>query len=421
MKTRHAFGYPLPFGALLGAVLILSGGLPWLHSVGLAAGLNGPAPSEGYYAKRGNWTDYNGDRLNISNFVFRDVNRNGRYDLGDRAISNVLVEMTRPDGVKSHTVSNLNGFANFVMSATREDADIRTAGTYRFRIIPPPGWSVTSGNASQSMTFKVMPGAYADIIALDPAKPIGVAQDLTISGTVMERDAGGALQPAHAAEVALIGPDGDRRSVAIAGNGSFSLPAGPGNWTIIVRRDGIEQNKVRPVAVGNAPVVLSAIVVDDPPDPHKNREIPIDFESIALGELSKIPSGLAGLDWDNMVVSEFMFYSAEGLVNGTTSGHFAAYNGSGHPVSLSHADGFDFVGGYFTAAWPRAEGEQLVVRAYRDGVLVGAESIELSSFGPVWFDADYRDIDRLVLGGKHYWQFVADDFVVRLSDEKSNF
>ena len=94
-----------------------------------------------------------------------------------------------------------------------------------------------------------------------------------------------------------------------------------------------------------------------------------------------------------------------------------AYNSSGHPVTISAPEGefFDFVGGYFSVAWPTAEGEVLNIAAWRESQLVSSSRLTLSYLGPTWLEADLRSIDRLTLTTSHYWQFVVDDLTFRLA------
>jgi hypothetical protein len=143
-----------------------------------------------------------------------------------------------------------------------------------------------------------------------------------------------------------------------------------------------------------------------------------DFEGRHSAPLEKLPGGWSGLGWDFLIAVDNQFYAGPGYVNGLRSGKMVGYNSSGHPVTITPDAGeesFDFVGGYFSAAWPSAHGEQLQVQAWRKGQLVGEEEISLSYLGPVWFQADYHRIDRLVLSTAHYWQFVTDDMAFRLA------
>jgi hypothetical protein len=116
------------------------------------------------------------------------------------------------------------------------------------------------------------------------------------------------------------------------------------------------------------------------------------------------------------------YYGGPGYVNGLQSGRMVAYNSSGHPVTITPDVGresFDFVGAYFSVAWPAAQGEELLVQAWRQGQRVGQEKVALSYLGPVWFQADYLQIDRLELSSAHYWQFVVDDMAFRLGRDSS--
>jgi hypothetical protein len=139
----------------------------------------------------------------------------------------------------------------------------------------------------------------------------------------------------------------------------------------------------------------------------------VDFENISGSDLVEMPSGVGGLNWNNLIAVDFIIYNGEGYMNTSMSGRYVGYNSSGHPATLWRDDGFDFVGGYFGVAWMLAQGETLSVKAWRNGVLVADEAIRLSSLGPVWFDADFRGVQKVVLSTSHFWQFVADDLVVR--------
>ncbi len=369
---------------------------------------------ESPYSPRADWDIYSGDKLNMSSFIYRDHNRSGYYDLGDRPMASVVVDMTKPDATTTRSWSNINGFANFVMSVQQDEADIQIAGNYSFRVVPPPNWKITSGNVEQSVSFVLLPGSYADIIAKNPAVPVGLAPDLTITGRATRRDAKGVEIPAAGARMTLRQGGKTVDGPALAPDGRFSVDVTAGDWTVEVRDPVTGAEAQRAITVNDEPVVMSSIALGEAVPAPLPVAQKVDFENITQGTLAKIPSGTDNVDWSNMVVTDMLFYDSEGTVNATMSGHYVGYNGSAHPVSISHAEGFDFVGGYFGLGWLRAEGEELQVEAWRGGKLVGTESIPLSAMGPVWFDADYRSIDKLVLKTKHYWQFVTDDLQLRL-------
>ena len=67
----------------------------------------------------------------------------------------------------------------------------------RFAVVPPPGWSITTGNGVQESDYVVLPGAPGDMIARATTHPVGLAADLTIGGVA-----------AAGSRVSLTGPDG---------------------------------------------------------------------------------------------------------------------------------------------------------------------------------------------------------------------
>ena len=158
----------------------------------------------------------NGGEMNSSVLVFRDINRNGIYDLGDRPMPNVAVELGKPQGRTSLERTNVSGFANFRMSVVQRDREIVDPGHYSFKVLPPPGWSTTTGNAVQESDYVVTPGAPGDMIALKTTHPVGLAADLTISGIAVQRS-----------RVSLTGPDGAQRSLQAGADGHFSTKAAP--------------------------------------------------------------------------------------------------------------------------------------------------------------------------------------------------
>ena len=150
---------------------------------------------------------WDAETLNISCWSYRDVNRNGVYDVGDRPYVGLRVELDRPDGSVVKSESNRSGFANFKMGRR---GDIRAAGTYRYRALPPDGWQLTSEAAPQSVSFKELPGSPVGIVAQTLCVPMGIAPRLAISGRVAS----------------------DSGSGEGAGTGPASLVAiSPGPWT----------------------------------------------------------------------------------------------------------------------------------------------------------------------------------------------
>lgn len=352
------------------------------------------------YAHR-NWDDARGpSESKISAFTFQDRNRNGQYDPDDLPMAGVAVRVERPDGQAHTRTSNINGFVNFTMAPEGPAADItQVDAPHRFRVAVPPGFSITTNNVEQTTTFRYLKGSIANIYAEDPPRTVGLAPVLTVSGRFEPTSDG---FPA----ARVIDPTGTSIEIAIHADGRFTFPASPGVWRI--RADtGLE----REFSVADSPVVLAQIrPASAIPPPGLNGFVE-DFEWLHRAVIEKIANGHLGLDWDYLLAVDNQYYGGPGYVNTLRSGRVVGYNSSGHPVTVSARNGerFDFEGAYFGIAWPNAEGEILHVEAWRDGRMIGQEQFALSYLAPIWFDAAWRDIDRLQFRTEHYWQFVTDD------------
>ncbi|MGE0640258.1 MAG: hypothetical protein AB7G12_07840 [Thermoanaerobaculia bacterium] len=375
------------------------------------------------YSVRPDWTAPTGGQSNFSAYTFRDRNRNGLLDLGDRAMAGVFVEISGPSGASGRSSSNLNGFVNFPMARSWRPWGllIGRAGDYRFRVLTPPGFEIVSANGEQTSRFVELPGSISDLVSLDPTEPIGLAPILHVAGRVLRRAASGQLEAAAGVTLGATGPDGSTFDVAVAASGDFVFEGRPGAWRIAARSaDGALQAE-RQWTVSDAPVRLSAIVLGESPPAPRPHRLQLDFENFSTHTVTKIPSGLAGLRWTYLNAIDLIFARGPGYTNTAVSGQHVAYSSSGHPVTITSAPGeapFDFVGAYFGVGWPSAEGETLIVEASRNGAVVASEQFPLSSLGPVWFDADLRAVDRVVLRTARYWQFAVDDLVLRTAGEQ---
>ena len=371
-----------------------------------------PAPAfagDDYYADRTVWDRFGGGHLNISSFAFRDINRNGIYDLADQPMAGVMFE-ARGGGQTITRRTNKSGFGNFTMSVLDRDEDIVNPGPYVFEAVVPEGWLLTTGNARQTTTFELMPGAPADMISSTPMQPVGLAQELTITGTVEipETSRGNSQVVVRATS-----PVGEQQEILVDRTGSFSFEAIPGSWTVVAETDSGQVLSQRRVEVASSPVVL-ATLAGQPTRELTSADVLVTFDDLVLHGIIELPSGYHRLSWRNWVVTHNKFYDGEGYMNSTMSGEFVAYNSSGHPVSISHERPFDFAGGFFGAAWLRAEGETLQVRGWRGSLLVYDETIELSSLGPVYFAAGFSNVTRLQFSTRRYWQFVCDNIELTL-------
>lgn len=374
----------------------------WMRRVLILAAcvLLGGLPSYGqegdYYPAR-EWAGPNGGSMNISSFVFRDINDSGTYDLGDRIFANVAVELVTPSGTMDMQRTNIGGYANFITSLALTDIEIAEAGSYIFRVVPPPGWVVTTGNGEQTLSISMLLGAPGDMVADHLPVPVGLSPIPEIRGHAEGADA-----------VAATGPDGETVPALAMGEDGYRLPVTPGRWTVGSRE----------VEVGRVPVVLSREWSDEAA--MNGTAVTVGFDDLFVGDqLMKVPNGYGGLRWENWVATHGRFYEGEGYMNTLMSGEYVAYTSSGHPTAVAGDEPFDFVGGYFGVAWSGAEGETLHIRAWSGDTLVHDDQFALSAYGPVYFAADYKSITRVEFSTEHYWQAVADDlsFVVGSADE----
>lgn len=362
------------------------------------------------YPKRKTWKPAQGTHLNVSHFIYRDVNRNGIYDLVDRPMVDIAVRLTRQDGSQVTRRSNIHGFVNFTNSLTAMPVDVSVPGEYKLEVLVPDGWLLTSNNAIQTVHYQVMPESRPGLIADKVPVPAGLAQRLTISGRASSFDASENNQ----IEITARSTEGVQQQTFADRKGQFSFDVDAGEWMITATAKNPERRVTRKVLVDQAPVRLATIFIDKNLTPQATNSYLVDFELITQSVITKMPSDPSGIKWENLIVTNNEFYRGEGYINNTISGHYVAYNTSGYPVTISHENGFNFYGGYFGVAWRIAESETLQVRAWRGSELVGSEDYELSALGPFWFAADYQNITRLELSTKHYWQFVTDDLSLGL-------
>jgi len=101
--------------------------------------------------------------LNISWFVFRDINRDGIYNANDRPYAGLKVNLLKNGDQIASSRSNVNGFANFRMSRSGDHGSIVEEGLYELIAASPPGWAITSGSESTSLSFRFLDLAPAGI------------------------------------------------------------------------------------------------------------------------------------------------------------------------------------------------------------------------------------------------------------------
>lgn len=358
----------------------------------------GAKPLQSYYPPS-SWSGVPGV-LNMSMHAYYDRNRNGIYEVGERGLAKIAFELHKPDGSRVFNWTNVSGFANFLMGAPPNRSDIASPGTYWFVGSVPPGWQATSGNLRQSRTIVASPGSLTGLAAVDAPVPVGLAPDLTIRGRT-----GGELAPGAA--VLARGPQEQVLTSRTVSKGLYTFDVTPGFWSVDT---GAKSRRVR---VGFAPVYVSAPCSAGQRPTGRRTELLGFDDLLSASTLLEVPNGLGGLNWANWVAVRDTFYGGEGYVNGAVSGSAVIYNSSGHSAEISSSNPFDFVGGFFSVAWLKAEGEEMQIRAWVGNELVCEDVLPLSSLGPVYFDADYRGITRVSFETRHHWQVVADDLQFR--------
>lgn len=353
--------------------------------------------TEVLYPRRTDWSESTG-QVNISSYVYRDLNDNGIYDLGDRALSHIVAAVGF-EGVGLTTVrTNSNGFANFTSSAVKEGTVLSKPGLYELAIIPPPGWRVTSDNAIQTRELIVVPGSDGGFGLANMPVPVGLAQYTFVRGAY---DGTLPTQARVLKDGVIVAEE------SVNPDGQFILPVPTGDYVLEI--GGLRQD----IHIEQFPVDIGLF---DETYVTNKLEREYGFDDLAPKGLQKVPNGYAGLKWFNFnALSSSFAARSVGYQNGATSGEIVLYTSSGHPAELYSDIPFDFLSVNLSIAWPEAEGEEAVIEYYRGDQLVLTDVIALSVYGPISYEPMMRDITHVKIRSKHYWQIVLDDMVVALS------
>jgi hypothetical protein len=343
-------------------------------------------------------------KMNISVFIYRDINRNGVYDLADRPYAGQAVVLHRPKGGPSMRVSNISGFTNFQMSLANPKFPIRYKGNYRISAVPNKEWQITSNNAEQDLHIEELSGSPAGLIAKQTLKPIGLAPKLFVRGLVSKGLIGTELL-AHP-------PAGESKSITVEKDGRYEFLAEPGHWTLELRT---LKGKIlkRSFEVRDTPTFLSRWNSDNTYAESVEAE-KITFDDLTSSDtLYEIPNRYGNLGWENWIATHHKFYKGSGYVNNTTSGEYIAYNSSGHPASIHSDKVFDLIGVNLGVAWPKAENSPVRIRAWRDSELLYEDEIMAKVAGPLFFAAGYKEVTKVEFSTAQYWQVVVDDLQVK--------
>ena len=353
--------------------------------------------------------------MHMSCFVYRDVNRNGVYDMADRPYAGMKVAIDRPRGGRVETRSNIAGFANFKMSYGDNDKAIYRPGDYTIKVEPPRDWIVTSGNNTQTITLRHLAEAPVGMVANRTYEHVGIAPKLTIAGSVRIDVKN---PPSTIARLEAISPAGETSNVPLSDTGSFLFDASAGSWQLkLTTRQG--NSITREVQVADYPVRVSQIDSADVQPAKLPNLRTIGFDDLTASDtLYEIPSGYAGLNWNNWVATHHKFYRKHTHVNATVSSEYLAYTSAGHPAVIWSEKPVDFVGVFITMTLDKGESHDVIIKAWRDGELAYADRFRTSSSGPVWFAADYRGVTKIEFSNEGYWHAGIDDLEFRVASPR---
>jgi len=357
--------------------------------------------------------------MNISCFAYRDINRNGSYDLGDRPYAGLIVSMKKPDDSDLIRKSNIGGFANFKMSLNNDVYPISTPGRYQIKVESPRGWEITSDNNNQILNIRQHPGSPAGLVAEQTLQPVGVAPALTIFGTVNREQWG----KNDDITIKIGRADDESIESRADSEGGFSVPVSKGTWHVeISNASGATHNRiidvdryaVRLSGISIDSDTISGISIDSGTMAIDYPEHAIDFHDLTYSDtLFEIPNGFGDLQWHNWISTHQKLYRGAGYINATTSGEYLAYNSSGHPASISSDQPFDLVQANIGVAWSEAEQGDITITAWRQDQIAYKDVLRGSTAGPVVFAADYLGVTKIEFSTEHYWQLVMDDLVIR--------
>ncbi len=364
--------------------------------------------------KKSNFNRLKPTKLNISVFIFNDKNQNGKYDLGDSAMTGIVTQLIKPNGMVIDEKSNKAGYANFKMALGSSNyRDINTVQEiYTFNTLIPPNWKVTTNNKKQKILFNEKVGSPGGLIASNAPNWVGLAPNLTIKGRL--RTNKGENLPKDI-NIHARGPNGKIKNLKLKNSGEYNFDVEQGKWELLFESKSRNWEKIKKIEVNHAPIRIMDILIGSKELP-RNKNLRLEnFDWINFSQLEKIPNGHLDLNWNYLMAVHHRNSSGPGYNNVLNSGHGIGYNSSGHPVTITANKGesFDFIGGYFTVGWNQANGEIINLQGFRNGKKIAENKFKLSYLGPIWIEADLRRIDKLIIATEHYWQFGAEDLKFR--------
>lgn len=350
------------------------------------------------YAARADW-QRSTCTINYSSFVYFDVDRDGRFGVGDRPMAGITVRLfDEQGGFVASSKTNPAGFANFAMSTSPGNAVLCTPGTYRFSVSVPPGWRSPSGNETQSQHFRLAPGSPAGLVSPDLPMPVGLAPGRSVAGRLAA---------------------GSVATLSVAANGQvlesrpltqdFRVALVDAADMVTITGGGLD----RQLKLSPYPADLGLLTPGVALVAQEATLQTIGFDDVTMRGLRKIPSGHAGLDWRNLnATAHDHTKGSEGYVNGNVSGDHIAYTSSGYPAEFTSEIPFGFHSVLLSVAWLKAEGEMALIESWLGDRLIASDEIVLSALTPLHYAPMLKEITRVRLSTKHYWQMVLDDLML---------
>ncbi len=129
-----------------------------------------------------------GNGLNVSCFAYRDVDRNGLYDVGRPTVRGAAGARQRAERNHDGGLEHRQASRTSRCCSTGEAAFVDRAGTYEFEAVAPDGWILTSDPTSaDGRVRRVGRLAHRRRGRIGQCVPYGVAPQLTTRGTTRPR------------------------------------------------------------------------------------------------------------------------------------------------------------------------------------------------------------------------------------------
>jgi hypothetical protein len=120
----------------------------------------------------------------------------------------------------------------------------------------------------------------------------------------------------------------------------------------------------------------------------------ITFDELPTAPAFQVTNGYDGLNWINFdYLDATVIPYTSGYGNGLKSGKNVGYNPNGGSAGFSYAGTFDFVSGYFTAAWNN--GLSITAVGLLNGVIVDTTSFTVNATGPTFKTFNWTGIDEV--------------------------